>query len=86
MVYLNVENIRTHRPTAKLNNANLRLFTMKTVYESNPLIVKLDLPDNIGIYSIFYVNLLTRAGIDPLLGQIIKTSKPKINDEIGDIF
>ena len=59
---------------------------MKIVYESNPLIVKLNLPDNIDIYPIFYVNLLTRAEINSLPGQIIETPKSEINDEIGDIF
>ena len=59
---------------------------MKTVYEFNPLIVKLNLLDNIGIYSIFHVNLLTRVKIDPLLGQVTETPKPEIDDETGDIF
>ena len=59
---------------------------MKIIYEFNPLIVKLDLLDNIGIYPIFYVNLLTRVRINPLLGQVIKTPKPEIDDETGDTF
>jgi len=83
-VYLNAENIRTHRPSAKLDNYALGPYSISTVYDSNPLIVKLDLPEGMNIHPVFHVNLLRRAGTDPLPGQALGTPDPEVDEETGD--
>ena len=39
-----------------------------------------------GIHPVFHVNLLSRAGTDPLPGQVIETPEPEIDNETGDTF
>lgn len=83
-VYLNAENIRTHRPSAKLDNFALGPYSVLTVYDSNPLIVKLDLPEGMNVHPVFHVNLLRRAGTDPLPGQTFETPEPEIDENTGE--
>ena len=60
MVYLSLKNIRTARPTAKLDN--LRAGPWKIIAMKTPLVAKLDLPTSLsGIDNNFHVSLLRPA-------------------------
>ena len=85
-MYLNAGNIRNQRPSAKLSEVSLGPYRIQKVYESNPLIVKLNLPNHLDIHPVFHVNLLSRAGSDPLPGQVIATPDPEDDPETGETF
>ena len=39
------------------------------MFERNPLIVKLELPESMKVHSVFHVTLLSHVATDPLPGQ-----------------
>ena len=53
------------------------------MFERNPLIVKLELPEFMKVHSVFHVTLLSHVVTDPLSGQRQEPHEPVIaeNDE-----
>ena len=58
-VWLNIKNLNTARPTAKLDNRQVGPYRVKRVFDRNLLIVELDLPLSIKVYPVFYTYLLS---------------------------
>ena len=65
-MWLNIKNLNTARPSVKLDNRYISPFKVKRIFEKNPLIAELELPESIKIHLIFHVNLLSHIAIDPL--------------------
>jgi hypothetical protein len=79
-VWLNLKNIKTDRPSKKLDDKNAK-FTVIEVINSHAY--RLDTPP--GIDNVFHVSLLRPAGTDPLPSQIItETQPPAIVSEDGE--
>jgi hypothetical protein len=70
-VWLNLKNIKTDRPSKKLDDKNGK-FTVTEVINSHAY--RLDTPP--GIDNVFHVSLLRPAGTDPLPSQIIAEAQP----------
>jgi len=70
-VWLSLRNIKTNRPSRKLDwvNAKYRVVAVPT-----PLTVKLDMPR--GLHPVFHVDLIERAASDPLPSQRVSDSRP----------
>ena len=68
-VWLNAKNLNTARPAVKLDDCHVSSFRVKHVFERNPLIVKLELPEFMKVHSVFYVTLLSHVATDSLPGQ-----------------
>ena len=65
-IFLLTKNIRTERPSKKLNDKNINLFKIKKLVG---LLYQLELPPTMKIHNVFYPNLLQKSAIDPLSGQ-----------------
>ncbi len=77
-VWLDAKNIRTQRPSRKLDWKNLGRFKIKRVL--NPYVYELDLPESMRIHNVFHVSKLEPAATDPLPGQEVLPSPPVIVD------
>jgi len=80
-VWLDAKNIRTKRPTRKLDWKNLGRFTIKTVL--SPWAYELDLPDTMKIHPVFHVSKLSPVIIDPFPGQV--QPPPQLIEVDGDV-
>jgi hypothetical protein len=79
-VWLNLKNIKTDRPSKKLDDKNAK-FTVTEVINSHAY--RLNTPP--GIDNVFHVSLLRPAGIDPFPSQIvIEAQPPPIVSEDGE--
>ena len=67
-VYLNAKNVRTERPSKKLDDKNLGPF--KVVERVNPRAFRLQLPKDMKIHDVFHVSLLHPASDNPYPGQV----------------
>jgi hypothetical protein len=70
-VWLNLKNIKTDRPSKKLDNKNAK-FTVIGIVNSHAY--RLDTPP--GIDNVFHVSLLRPAGTDPLPSQVVTEAQP----------
>ena len=66
-VWLDARNIRTKRPSRKLDWKNLGRFKVKS--KLNAWVYKLELSDTMQIHPVFHVSLLTPCAKDPLPEQ-----------------
>ena len=71
---MDARNIRTKRPSRKLDWKNLGRFTIKRVL--NQWVFELDLPDTMQIHPVFHVSLLTPCSNDALPGQTQPEPQP----------
>ena len=80
-VWLNLKNIKTQRPSKKLDWLNAK-YTVTELVGSHAC--RLDTP--LGIHNVFYVSQLRRAGDDPLLSQVQDDTQPPavISEETGE--
>ena len=88
-VWLDSSNIRTKRPSRKLDWKNLGRFTIKKVL--SPWAYELDLPSTMKIHPVFHVSLLLPVAKDPLPGQVPPPLQPievdgNISWEVEDIY
>src|SRR5271163_2167307 len=70
-VWLNLKNIKTNRPTKKLDDKNGK-FTVTEIISSHAY--RLNTPP--GIDNVFHVSLLRPAGTDPLPSQVVTEAQP----------
>ena len=82
-VWLNAKNLNIARPVVKLDDRHVGLFSIKRVFQKNPLIIELELPASMQVHPIFHASLLSHTAIDPLLGQHQAPREPvtATNDE-----
>ncbi|KAF9881405.1 hypothetical protein CkaCkLH20_01555 [Colletotrichum karsti] len=73
-VWLDARNIKTLRPTRKLDWKNCGPFTIEKII--NPWAYRLSLPESIRIHPVFHVSLLSPAADDPLPAQRNKPLPP----------
>jgi hypothetical protein len=77
-VWLNASNIKTRRPTPKLDHR--RLGPYEVIESVGPSAVRLRLPDTMQIHPVFHVSLLEHAANDPFPGQTSPPPPPVIVD------
>lgn len=77
-VWLNARNIRTQRPSRKLDNKRLGPFTVSRVIGSHAY--ELKLPNTMKVHPVFHVSLLDPAREDPLPGQVQPPPPPVVVD------
>ena len=87
-VFLSTKNIRTKRPSKKLDYKNIGPFKIKKLVG---LLYQLELPHTMKIHNIFHPNLLCKAATDPLPGQQNSPPPPTVVDnkeewEVNDIL
>ena len=75
-VWLLQKNIRTTRPSAKLDYKRLGPFTIKKRLSSHAY--ELALPDTMKVHPVFHVSLLEPIVTDPIPGQLAKPAPPVI--------
>lgn len=73
-VWLSAKNIRTTRPTRKLDWKRLGRFKIKKTI--SPYAYELDLPASMKIHPVFHVSLLDPVNKDPVPGQILPPPPP----------
>ena len=77
-VWLNAKNLNTAQPVIKLDDCHVSSFWVKHVFERNPLIVELELPEFMKVHPVFHVTLLSHVATDPLPGQRQEPHEPVI--------
>ena len=77
-VWLDARNIKTRRPTKKLDHR--RLGPYKVVETVGPNAVRLRLPDTVQLHPVFHVSLLELPSGDPFPGQVSPQPLPVIVD------
>ena len=87
-VWLSTKNIKTERPSKKLDHKMVGLFRIKALVG---LSCRLDLPTSMRIHDVFHPSLLQKALEDPLPGQHNDPAPPIIVDdkeewEVNDIL
>jgi RNase H-like domain found in reverse transcriptase/Reverse transcriptase (RNA-dependent DNA polymerase)/Integrase zinc binding domain/Integrase core domain/Chromo (CHRromatin Organisation MOdifier) domain len=78
LVWLRAPNIRSERPSRKLDHRRLGPFPVKRVISSHAY--ELELPDTMRVHPVFAVSLLDPAAADPLPGQRNPPPPPVIVD------
>ena len=68
-VWLNAKNLNTAHPAVKLNNRHVEPFKIKRIFEKNPLVIELKLPESMKVHPVFHATLLSHVATDPLPGQ-----------------
>ena len=68
-VWLNTKNLNTAHPVIKLNNHHVGPFKVKRVFEKNPLVIELELPESMKVHPVVHATLLSHVATDPLPGQ-----------------
>jgi hypothetical protein len=74
LVWLNTRNIRTRRPSRKLDHRKIGPFKVFEIIGSHAY--RLELPDTIRIHNVFHVSLLSFANGDPYPGQYLPPPPP----------
>ena len=87
-VWLSTKNIKTERPSKKLDHKMVGPFKIKALVGSS---CQLDLPTSMKIHDVFHPSLLRKASADPLPGQHNDPAPPVIVDdeeewEVDDIL
>ena len=77
-VWLDARNIKTRRPTKKLDHR--RLGPYEVMEMMGPNAVRLRLPDTVQLHPVFHVSLLELASDDPFPGQVSPPQPPDIVD------
>ena len=77
MVWLLTRNIKTNRPSKKLDHKMISLYKVKELVGSS---YQLELPYTMKIHNVFYSNLLWKAADNPLFSQRSSPSPPTIVD------
>jgi hypothetical protein len=80
MVWLSAKNIKTQRPSKKLDSKNLGPYKM-ILEKVGATSYRLKLPDTLKIHPVFHSNLLRLDPDDPLPGQIPEPPPPVIIDD-----
>ena len=81
-VYLSARNLRTRRPSPKLDWKSLGPY--KIIERVGPLAFRLELPPTMAIHDVFHVNLLRPAPDDPLTGQALPAPPPVFVDDLPE--
>ena len=81
LVWLNIKNLFTKRPSKKLENCHAGKYQVKRIISNH--IVELDLFSDLHVYLVYHVNLLeSTATNDPYLGHVQPLGLPiKVNGE-----
>lgn len=74
MVWLDTKNLFTKRPCRKMKNCRAGPYLVKRVISAQA--IKLNLPENIRIHLVFYINLLKPAATNPHPGHIPSPPPP----------
>jgi hypothetical protein len=77
-VFLDARNLRTHRPSRKLDFKNQGPFPI--VERISPYAYRLDLPNTMQVHPVFHTSLLSPAGTNPHPGHLQPTTPPVIVD------
>ena len=78
MVWLSTRNIKTDRPSKKLNHKMIGPYKIKELVRSS---YRLELPHTMKIHDVFHLNLLQKAADDPLPGQRNSSLPPTVMDD-----